>query len=174
MTILPFEKSFPKIHPSVLIAEGSHIIGDVEIKEDSSIWFNAVVRGDVNYIRIGKRTNIQDNSVVHVTHDIYPCIIKSNVTIGHSAVIHACTILDYTLIGMNATILDNSTIGPFVLIAAGSVILQHAKIPEGVLVAGVPGKIIRNLTQGELDGLKESADNYVNYVKRYRQTPPKI
>ncbi|MDA0987076.1 MAG: gamma carbonic anhydrase family protein [Bacteroidetes bacterium] len=173
MSILQFENSFPKIHPTVFIAEGAHIIGDVEIGKDSSIWFNSVVRGDVNFIRIGERTNIQDNVVVHVTHDIYPTIIKSNVTIGHSAVIHACTILDFCLIGMNATILDNATIGQNSLIAAGALILQHSKIPEGVLVAGVPGKIIRDLTQNEIDGLKESANNYVNYVKRYLGTSNK-
>lgn len=170
MSKIKFENSFPKIDPSVFIAEGAKIIGDVEIGKDSSIWFNTVVRGDVNYIRIGERTNIQDNTVVHVTHDIFPCIIKSNVTIGHSAVIHACTINDFTLIGMNATILDNAVIGPNVLVGAGSLILQHSKFAEGVLIAGVPGKVIRNLTQGEIDGLKESAENYVNYVKRYRQT----
>lgn len=168
MSILPFKNILPKIDPTVFIAEGAHIIGDVEIEKNCSVWFNTVIRGDVNFIRIGERTNVQDNTVIHVTHKKYPTIIKSNVTIGHSAVIHACTINDFCLIGMNATILDNSTIGAYSLVGAGALVPPNAKIPEGVLVAGVPAKIIRNLTNEEKEMLIQSAQNYINYVAEYR------
>ncbi|MCK9408760.1 MAG: gamma carbonic anhydrase family protein, partial [Bacteroidetes bacterium] len=118
MGIITYKGIHPKIDLSVFIADGVHIIGDVEIGKDSSVWFNTVIRGDVNFIRIGERTNIQDNTVVHVTNKRFPTHIGSNVTIGHSAVIHACTINDYSLIGMGAVILDDANIGKYSLVAA--------------------------------------------------------
>lgn len=169
MSIITYKGITPKIHSSVFLAEGIHIIGDVEIEADSSVWFNTVIRGDVHYIRIGSRTNIQDNSVIHVTHKKYPCIIGSNVTIGHNATIHACTIRDYCLIGMGAIILDNATIGKYSLVAAGAVVPMNMEIPEGVLVAGVPAKIIRELSVDEKKFLEQSAQNYINYVATYRE-----
>jgi carbonic anhydrase/acetyltransferase-like protein (isoleucine patch superfamily) len=158
----------PKIHPSVFMAEGAHLIGDVEIGKDSSVWFNAVVRGDVNFIRIGERTNIQDGSVLHVTHERYPLIIGSNVTVGHSAVVHAATVHDYCLIGMGAIVLDNARIGPYALVAAGAVVVGNSQIPEGMLAAGVPAKVIRPLTEEERESLVQSAQNYIDYVATYR------
>ncbi len=169
MSIITYKGITPTIDPTVFIAEGAHIIGDVIIGKDSSIWFNTVVRGDVHFIRIGERTNIQDNTVVHVTNKKFPTVIGSNVTVGHSAVIHACTINDYSLIGMGAVILDGATVGPFSLIAAGAVVPMGMEIPEGVLVAGVPGKIIRELTDDERKFLRQSAQNYVDYVATYRE-----
>lgn len=168
MGIITYQGITPKIHPSVFIAEGAHIIGDVEIGKDSSVWFNTVIRGDVHYIRIGERTNIQDNTVVHVTNKKYPTHIGSNVTIGHSAVIHACTIYDYCLIGMGAIILDDAKIGPYSLVAAGALVTMGSVIPEGVLAAGIPAKIIRPLTDDEKQTLIQSAQNYVDYVATYR------
>ncbi len=150
------------------MAEGAHVIGDVEIGKDSSIWFNAVVRGDVNFIRIGERTNIQDSSVLHVTHKKYPLIIGSNVTVGHSAVVHAATVYDFCLIGMGAIILDNARVGPYALVAAGAVVAGDAVIPEGMLAAGVPAKVVRPLTEEERQSLIRSAQNYVEYVAAYR------
>ena len=117
MGIITYKGITPKIDPSVFIADGVYIIGDVEIGKDSSVWFNTVIRGDVNFIRIGERTNIQDNTVVHVTNKKFPTHIGSNVTIGHSAVIHACTIQDFSLIGMGAVILDDANIGKYSLVA---------------------------------------------------------
>ena len=168
MSIITYKGITPKIDPSVFIAEGVHIIGDVEIGKDSSVWFNTVIRGDVNYIRIGERTNVQDNTVIHVTNKKFPTIIGSNVTIGHSAVIHACTIQDYSLIGMGAVILDDATIGQFSLVAAGAVVTIGMIIPEGSLVAGVPAKIVRSLRDDERNFLKQSAQNYIDYVATYR------
>lgn len=168
MAIITYKGITPKIDPTVFIAEGVHIIGDVEIGKDSSVWFNTVIRGDVNFIRIGDRTNIQDNTVVHVTNKKYPTHIGSNVTIGHSAVIHACTIEDYALIGMGAVILDDATVGKYSLVAAGAVVTMGMKVPEGVLVAGVPGKVIRPLSDDEKRFLEQSAQNYIDYVASYR------
>lgn len=168
MGIITYKGITPKIDPSVFLADGVHIIGDVEIGKDSSVWFNTVIRGDVNYIRIGERTNIQDNTVVHVTNKKFPTHIGSNVTIGHSTVIHACTISDYSLIGMGAVILDDAHVGKFSLIAAGAVVTMGMVIPEGTLAAGVPAKVIRALSEDERKFLIQSAQNYVDYVATYR------
>jgi carbonic anhydrase/acetyltransferase-like protein (isoleucine patch superfamily) len=168
MGIITYKGITPKIDPSVFIADGVHIIGDVEIGKDSSVWFNTVIRGDVNFIRIGERTNIQDNTVVHVTNKKFPTHIGSNVTIGHSAVIHACTIQDFSLIGMGAVILDDANIGKYSLVAAGAVVPMGMQVPEGVLAAGVPAKIIRPLTEEERTFLIQSAQNYIDYVATYR------
>lgn len=168
MTIIPYKGITPKIHPTVFIAEGSRIIGDVEIGKDSSVWFNTVIRGDVHFIRIGDRTNIQDNSVIHVTNRKYPALIGSNVTVGHNAVIHACTINDYCLIGMGAIVLDDAAVGPYALVAAGAVVPMGMVIPEGTLAAGIPARIVRQLTDDERQSLVQSAQNYVDYVATYR------
>jgi carbonic anhydrase/acetyltransferase-like protein (isoleucine patch superfamily) len=167
---IPYRGITPKIHPSVFIAEGAFIIGDVEIGEDSSVWFNAVVRGDVHYIRIGERTNVQDNAVLHVTHDKFPLHIGSNVTIGHAAVVHAAHVKEFSLIGMGATVLDDARVGPYALVAAGAVVTGGMVIPEGSLAAGVPAKIIRQLTEDEKKGLEQSAQNYVDYAAMYKQS----
>jgi len=159
----------PTIHPTVFLAEGCQIIGDVVLEKDCSVWFNTVIRGDVHYIRIGQRTNIQDNAVIHVTHQKYPCVIGSNVTVGHGAIVHAATVKDYVLIGMGAIILDNATIEPYSLVAAGTVVPEGFIVPEGSLVAGVPAKIKRTLTTEEKKGLEKSAQNYIDYVRTYRE-----
>ncbi len=157
----------PIITKPAFIAESAEIIGDVQIGVDASVWFNAVIRGDVNFIKISSKTNIQDSSVIHVSEK-FPTLIGEGVTVGHSAIIHAATVKDYCLIGMGARILDGVEIGSFSLIAAGSVVLQNVKIPEGVLVAGMPAKILRPLTDDEQQALKESANNYVNYAKSFQ------
>lgn len=165
----PFRGTSPKIHGSVFVADGAQIVGDVEIARDSSVWFNAVIRGDVNIIRIGERTNIQDNCSLHVTHERYALLIGSNVTIGHGTVVHGSTIRDHCLIGMGATVLDNTTIGPYTLVAAGSLLLENFVAPEGTLVAGVPATVRRELTVQERQSLDQAAENYVRYVARYRE-----
>jgi len=167
--ILPYQNISPKIHESVLIAEGAHIIGDVEIGQDSSIWFNTVVRGDVNYIRIGERTNIQDLTMVHVTYKKYPTFIGNDISIGHSAVIHGCTIKDFVVVGMGAKILDNALVNSNSFVAAGSVVKEKFVVPEGTLVAGVPAKIVRDLRPEELEKIKQNAKNYLFYVQQYKK-----
>jgi len=166
--IKAYKGIIPKIDESVFIAEGSHIIGDVEIEKNSSVWFNCVVRGDVNYIRIGEYTNIQDGSILHVNHIDYFLKVGSYVTAGHNCILHGCVIEDNVLIGMGAILLDNCKIGANSLIAAGTVVKENFVVPSGVLVAGVPGKIIRNLTEKEIEDIKLSALNYSEYAKDYK------
>jgi carbonic anhydrase/acetyltransferase-like protein (isoleucine patch superfamily) len=168
-TIASYLGKSPIIDPTVFLCDGVRIIGDVVIGKDSSIWFNSVVRGDVFYIRIGERTNIQDNCTLHVTHDTFALTIGNDVTVGHSATLHGCTIHDNVLIGMGATVLDDAVINSHSLIAAGSVVLQKTVVPEGMLVAGVPAKVIRPLTDSERADVAQGAKNYMGYVRRYRQ-----
>ncbi|SEF87525.1 Carbonic anhydrase or acetyltransferase, isoleucine patch superfamily [Caloramator fervidus] len=158
----------PKIHETVFIAEGAHIIGDVEIGEESNVWFNAVIRGDVNSIKIGKGTNIQDNTTIHASTGQSPTIIGDYVTIGHNCIIHGCKIGDYSLIGMGSIILDNAEIGEYTIIGAGSLVTQNKKIPPRVLCMGSPAKIIRELTDEEIEYLKNSAKHYIELSKNYR------
>lgn len=167
-TIMPFEGRSPRIHPSVFIAAGARIIGDVEIGEASSIWFNVVIRGDVHHIRIGTRTNVQDLTMCHVTHRKYALEIGDDVTIGHSAVLHGATIGNRILIGMGAIILDRSVVGDESLVAAGALIREGFQVPPGTLAAGVPAKIIRELTDEERSAVAQGALNYESYVARYR------
>ena len=165
--VKPYKGTFPKIHPSVYMSDNVYVIGDVEIGEDSSLWFGAVVRGDVNYIRIGKRTNIQDNSVVHVTHDTGPTIVGDNVTVGHRVILHGCVLGNNILVGMGAILMDGVEVEDHVIIGAGALVTQNKKIPSGVLVAGVPAKVIRDLREEEIRMIEESAQNYVQYKNVY-------
>ena len=158
----------PNIDPSVFLAGSAEIIGDVVIGKDSSVWHNAVIRGDVNYIRIGERTNVQDGCLLHVRHKKYPLVIDSDITIGHGAILHACTVKSSCLIGMGAIVLDNAQINSYAIIGAGAVVLNDTEIPEGVLAAGVPVRIIRDLTYQERKMIEDSARNYLEYVKTYR------
>ena len=167
MAVVTLGDHAPRIHPSVFVADGAYVIGDVEIAADASIWFTAVIRGDINRITIGERTNIQDGAVVHVTHEL-PAVIGADVTVGHHAIVHACTIGAGSLIGMGSVVLDDAVIGPECLVAAGAVVLQHARIPEGSLVAGVPARVLRQLTEDEGRQLRESAQQYVTYARRFR------
>ena len=165
--VKPYKGTFPKIHPTVYMSDNVYVIGDVEIGEDSSLWFGAVVRGDVNYIRIGKRTNIQDNSVVHVTHDTAPTIVGDNVTVGHRVILHGCVLGNNILVGMGAILMDGVEVEENVIIGAGALVTQNKKIPSGVLVAGVPAKVIRDLREEEIRMIEESAQNYVQYKNVY-------
>ncbi len=166
--IITFRGKKPKIHESVFICPGVKIIGDVVIGRNSSIWFNSIIRGDVNYIRIGEETNIQDMCMLHVTHDTYPLRIGNNVTIAHSVTLHGCTIESNSLIGISATVLDGAIVEQNSFVAAGTVVKENFKVPSGTLVAGVPGKIIRDLTNQEIERINQTSKNYINYVKEYR------
>lgn len=166
--IHPYRGIVPTIDPTVFLVPSAEIIGDVVIGKHSSVWYNAVVRGDVNYIRIGERTNIQDGCILHVRHETYPCIVGSGITVGHGAILHACTIEDNSLIGMGAIVLDNATIRPFTLVAAGAVVREGASFPPGVLVAGVPARVVRLITEQERSMILDSAENYLGYVRNFR------
>ncbi|MBC8043314.1 MAG: gamma carbonic anhydrase family protein [Rhizobacter sp.] len=166
---LPYNGLWPELDESVLLCQGAVVIGDVKIGLNSSVWFNAVIRGDVCPIRIGESTNVQDNSTLHVTHHTGPLTIGNRVTIGHNAVLHACTVEDAALIGMGSIVLDDAVIEAYSFVAAGSLIKQKFRVPSGTLVAGVPAKVIRELTLAERESLDESARNYAVYAENYRR-----
>ena len=167
MSILSFKNKIPKINPDCFIAHNSTIIGDVEIGSESSIWFGTVVRGDVFNIRIGCKTNIQDNSVIHVTADKHPTLIGNQVTVGHSAVLHGCTVNDNVLVGIGSIIMDKTEIGEWSIIAAGSVVKPGTKIPSGKLWGGLPAKEIRDIDEKETEWIKELSGNYIRLSKEY-------
>ena len=147
--IKPYQDLIPKIHPSVFIAPSATVIGDVEIGEDSSIWFGGIVRGDVNSIKIAERTNIQDGTLIHVTNEFWPVDIGPDVTVGHGAILHGCTIGPRCLIGMGAIVLDGASIGEFCVIGAGSLVTERTVIPARTLAFGSPAKPTRELTEQE-------------------------
>lgn len=163
-----YEDKFPEIAESVFIAPSADVIGNVSVGEDSSIWFSAVVRGDENSIRIGKGTNIQDNCTVHINRGQFSTEIGDYVTIGHNAVIHACKVGNYCLVGMGSVVLDGAEIGDYSIIGAGSLVTGGKKIPSGVLAVGSPVKIIRELTEEEKNSIKESAYNYIKYARKFK------
>lgn len=161
--LYPYENLYPKIHKSVFLADGVRIIGDVEIREDSSVWYNTVIRGDVHYVKIGKMTNIQDCSMLHVTNGRFPLNIGDKVTIGHAVKLHGCTIQNLSLIGIGAIVLDGAIVEENSMVAAGSVVKPGFIVPSGKLVAGVPAKVIRDLTNEEIEDFEASAYRYKKY-----------
>ena len=167
--IIPYDNLFPQIHPTVFVEESARIIGDVKIGEYSSLWFNAVARGDVNFIRIGKRTNVQDNSVLHVSKGTFPLFIGDDVTLGHSATLHGCRINNRVLIAMGVIVLDGAEIGEDSIVGAGSVVTEGTVLPPGTLSMGTPAKPKRELTEEEIGKISESAMNYIEYAETYLQ-----
>lgn len=157
----------PRIHPSAHIDESAQVIGDVEIGEESSVWMCVVIRGDVHRIRIGRRSNVQDGTVVHVMKDTHPTTIGDEVTIGHAAVVHGCTIESVCLIGMGAIVLNGAHIGGGSIVAAGTLIPENVRIPARSLVMGSPGKVRRTLGDAEVAGIQTYADRYVCYRLDY-------
>ncbi|MGL5085544.1 MAG: gamma carbonic anhydrase family protein [Clostridium sp.] len=164
--IKEFKGNKPKIHNTCYISESVDIIGNVVIHDNANIWFGTRIRGDINEVVIGKNTNIQENSVVHVDNHC-STYIGDDVTIGHGAIIHGCTIHNNVLIGMGSIVLNEAIIGKNTIIGAGSLIPQGKVIPEGVLCLGSPAKVIRNLSDEEIISIKTSADNYVKLSKNY-------
>ncbi len=156
----------PTIGARVYIAPGAVLLGDVTIGEQSSIWCNAVLRADINFIRIGHHTNIQDNCVVHLA-DEWPCTVGNYVTVGHSAILHACTVQDEVLVGMGAVIMDGCTIGAQSLIGARALVVPGTEVPPGSVVLGAPAKVVRALSQDERRGLKQWALKYVEAAGYY-------
>jgi len=158
----------PKLADRVFYVDSAEIIGDVDIGADSSIWFHVVIRGDVNFIRIGERTNIQDGTVIHVTHKINPTVIGDDVTIGHNVTLHGCKIGDRCLIGMGAVVMDKAVVEDDAMVAAGALVTPGTKVPSGTLYTGSPARYKRHLSDREIADLKQSALNYLNYTKKYQ------
>ncbi|MGM0587980.1 MAG: gamma carbonic anhydrase family protein [Bacteroidota bacterium] len=167
--IYEFLDRSPQYGESVFVAPSADIIGDVTIGEQSSIWFNTTIRGDVNWIDIGARTNIQDNTCIHVMNQTGPTSIGNDVTVGHSAMLHGCTIHDRALIGIQATILDKAVIESDCIVAAGSLVAPGKTMPSGYLCMGAPAKPVRKLTDEEIASIQEHADNYIKYARAYQQ-----
>jgi carbonic anhydrase/acetyltransferase-like protein (isoleucine patch superfamily) len=157
----------PRVHPTAYIDESAQVIGDVEIGEESSVWMAVVVRGDVHRIRIGRRTNLQDGTIVHVMRDTHPTTIGDDVTAGHGAIIHGCTIEDGCLVGMGAIVLNGALVGAGSLIAAGTLVTEGMQIPPRSLVMGSPGKVKRPLTDAEVADVLSYAARYVEYRLDY-------
>lgn len=162
-----FRGVFPTVHPTAYIDPSAQVIGDVAIGEDSSVWMNVVIRGDVHRIRIGRRTNIQDATVVHVMRDTHPTTIGDEVTVGHAAVLHGCTIEDCCLIGMGALLLNGANIGMESIVAAGTLVTEGTRIPPRSLVMGRPGSVKRALHAEEVAGIRRYAERYVGYKSDY-------
>ena len=169
--IRPYQGVLPVIPASCYVDLSAQVIGDVTLGEHSSVWMNAVVRGDVNSIRIGANSNVQDCAVLHGMRYVYPVIIGDWVTIGHNATVHGCVVEDYCLIGMGCTILNNCRIGEGSIIAAGAVLPENTVIPPNSLVAGVPGKVRRTLGEDDRKLIIKYASNYLDYVKIYLNEP---
>lgn len=178
MTVRPFQEKLPDIAPDVFIDETALVLGAVTIGEDSSIWPMTVIRGDVHDVRIGRRTNIQDGSVIHVTHESdytpggYPAVIGDNVTVGHRAVVHACTVGDFCLIGMGAVIMDGARIGDYAIIGAGSLVPSGKQLEGGCLYVGMPARRVRALTEEEKGMLVYSAEHYVRLKNAHLRGEP--
>jgi carbonic anhydrase/acetyltransferase-like protein (isoleucine patch superfamily) len=165
---IPCRGTKPSLDADVFVADGAKIVGDVTISAESSVWFNAVLRGDVAPIKIGARTNIQDNAVVHGTWHKAAATIGDGVTVGHSAILHGCSIGDNCLIGMGAIIMDLAKIGANSIVGAGSLVTEGSEFPEGSLILGRPAKVARSLKPEELAFLPKSAANYMTYSSWYK------
>lgn len=167
--LISYQGIKPKVHESCFLANSAELIGKVEIGENTSVWYNCVLRGDENSIKIGKHTNIQDGTVIHISKD-HNTIIGDYVTVGHKAIVHACKIGNNVLVGMGAIILDGAEIEDDVLVGAGSIVTPGKKIPSGSLVLGSPAKVVRELSDEEIEQLKQSAVDYVHYAKKHKDS----
>ncbi len=157
----------PKVSENAFVAENAVIIGDVELAENVSIWFGAVLRGDIEKITIGKNSNVQDNSTIHTDYGI-PCVVGENVTVGHNVILHSCSIGDNVIVGMGSTILNGAKIAKNCLIGANSLVTHKIQFEEGSLILGNPAKVVRKLTDKEIEHIQENANHYVENSKRYK------
>ncbi len=157
----------PRVHPTAFVDDSAQVIGDVEIGEESGVWMCTVIRGDVHRIRIGRRSNIQDGTVVHAMTETHPTTIGDNVTIGHASIIHGCTIEDQVLVGMGAIVMNGAVVGSGSIVAAGTLVTEGMKVPPKSLVMGSPGKVKRLLSQAEQAQIQLLADRYVTYRLDY-------
>ena len=170
--IRPYRGVMPRIAASAYIDSSAQIIGDVTIGERTSVWPNVSIRGDVNYIRVGDETSIQDNCVLHVDHDVYPCLVGNRVTVGHSVVLHGCEVADGALIGIGAIVLNGAKIGAGSVVAAGALVPEGMEVPAKMLVMGTPAKVKREVTAEEQERFRKNCDNYVKITAIYKDEQP--
>jgi carbonic anhydrase/acetyltransferase-like protein (isoleucine patch superfamily) len=168
MALLSYGGRSPRIDPSAFVVDSATIVGDVVIGAESSCWFHAVVRGDIEPIRIGARTNVQDNATLHVMGGRFGTTLGDDVTVGHNAVVHGCVIEDGVLVGIGAIVLDGAVVGAESLIGAGALVAPGTRVPPRSLVLGSPGKVVRPVNDAELERMRQAAANYVGYARRYR------
>ncbi|HEY5713523.1 MAG TPA: gamma carbonic anhydrase family protein [Allosphingosinicella sp.] len=176
MNIIPFHGKSPRIDPAAFVAPGAQLIGDVEIGPEASVWYNCVLRGDMNLIRIGARSNVQDGSVIHVDParpggppEGYPCLIGEEVLIGHLAMVHGCTLQDRAFVGLGAIVMDGCVIESDAMLAAGAMLTQGKRIPSGQLWAGRPAKHVRDLSESDIAGMRMGVAHYVALAKRHAE-----
>lgn len=173
MAIYELDGAAPRIADSAWVADSAQVMGNVELADDASVWFGALIRGDTEAIRIGRRTNIQDASVLHADVGM-PLTLGDDVTVGHQAMLHGCTIGDGSLIGIGAVVLNGAKIGKGCLVGAGSLVTEGKEFPDGSMILGSPAKVVRQLTPEQLQGLRQSAQNYVDNARRFRAGLRKI
>jgi carbonic anhydrase/acetyltransferase-like protein (isoleucine patch superfamily) len=159
--------TYPRVHPTAFVEASAHVIGDVELGEDASVWFTTVIRGDVNYVRVGRGTNIQDGTIIHVNRNGTPTILGDFVTVGHAARLHGCAIASNCLIGIGAVVLDGVELGEECLVAAGALVAPGTKVPPRSMLMGAPAKVRRQVTAEDLDLIHRSAANYVRLKGQY-------
>ncbi len=168
--MIPFEGVLPKIHETAWLAETAVVIGDVEIGEHSSVWYNCVLRGDHMPIRVGKRTNIQDGSILHIESEKYDCVLGDDITVGHMAIVHGCRVGDGAVIAMGAIVLNNVRVGEGAVVGAGAVVPENRVIEPGTLWLGAPAKYVRDLNDEEIERFKNAAVSYMNNKERFRNS----
>jgi carbonic anhydrase/acetyltransferase-like protein (isoleucine patch superfamily) len=175
--ILPVLDKYPQFGKNCFVAPNATIVGDVIMGDDCSVWFNAVIRGDVHYIKIGNKVNIQDGAVIHCTYEKHPTNIGSNVSIGHNALVHGCTVHDNVLIGMGSIVMDRCIVNSNSIIAAGSVVLEGTVVEAGSIYAGVPAKKVKDVSQelihGEIDRISNNYIKYASWFEQYNESPKK-
>ena len=167
MAIYQLDDLSPAIHDSAWVADSAAVMGNVTLSEDSSVWFGVVIRGDTETITVGKGSNIQDNSVLHADHGM-PLVIGDNVTVGHQVMLHGCTIGDGSLIGIQAVVLNGAKIGKNCLVGAGALVTEGKEFPDGCMILGSPAKAVRQLSEAQIEGLKMSAQHYIDNARRYK------
>ena len=167
MAIYQLDDLSPAIHDSAWVADSAAVMGNVTLSEDSSVWFGVVIRGDTETITVGKGSNIQDNSVLHADHGM-PLVIGDNVTVGHQVMLHGCTIGDGSLVGIQAVVLNGAKIGKNCLVGAGALVTEGKEFPDGCMILGSPAKAVRQLTDAQIEGLKMSAQHYIDNARRYK------
>jgi carbonic anhydrase/acetyltransferase-like protein (isoleucine patch superfamily) len=173
MTIYALDNIAPRIADSAWLADSAEVIGNVELADDTSVWFGAILRGDNEVLRLGRGSNVQDGSVLH-SDPGFPCTVGENVTVGHQVMLHGCTIGDGTLVGMNAVVLNGAKIGRNCIVGAGALVTEGKEFPDGSMILGAPAKVARALTEEQIAGLKRPAQHYVDNARRYRAGLKKV